>query len=149
MIPEDHPHSVFFPDDKIDTGIRPLVDVLNTHRRFATTGSCAGHGEDPAYISMMVKGEEGVVDLQALLVEADRILTPEGEEFATYSIEATLDWHPTVATSQDVEAFPGWLAFNISIENLNNEGGAMAASDTEEAVMAFQEAFHRLNLVTG
>jgi methyltransferase TYW3-like protein len=141
MFPEHHPHSVFAPDNAIDTAIRPLVDVLNTHPRFATTSSCAGHGTAPAYIAMMVKGEKGVVDLQSLLIEADRLLTPEGEEFAEYLIEATLDWHPDVATSQDVQAFPGWLAFNITISNLGNEESAMTDEDTDKAVGKFQEAF--------
>lgn len=101
--------------DRIDKGIRPLVDAMNATGWIETVSSCQGHPRDAAnetpYVAFYGKASR-VPELCEILNRADRA-APEGSAWLNLSIV-----HGDDINGCQRDARRGWIALDLHIEIL-------------------------------
>jgi hypothetical protein len=120
-------------DKRLDPEIAPLVDALRMDE-YVETGSCFGHGREPAYISLAVRGLDGLAKFVAAMNRLQRLVGDEA------FLDVTLDWDEETATSCHFERFPDWIMLSLEIEGRD---GPPSAKLLWRVAQGYQEANER------
>jgi len=121
-------------DKRLDPEIAPLVEALRMDEYVETTGSCCGHGRRHAYVSLAVRGMDGLAKFAGTLNRLQRLIS--GEAF----LDVNLDWDEQSATACHFERFPDWIMLSLHIEG---PGGPPTTELLRRVAVGYYEASGR------